>query len=126
METVAVRISTEDRQRLEGAAATLETMTGASVTMTDAFAFMLRNTGNDTGAAMTQEALGETWAVVLDVDQIAALDTIADRLARRKATLLGRDVQPVRSDAIRFVIRSGVAGNHAIASVYLPNETVSK
>jgi hypothetical protein len=101
-------------------------MTGASVTMTDAFAFMLRNTGNDTGAAMTQEALGETWAVVLDVDQIAALDTIADRLARRKATLLGRDVQPVRSDAIRFVIRSGVAGNHAIASVYLPNETVSK
>ena len=126
METVAVRISTEDRQRLEDAAATLEGMTGASVTMTDAFAFMLRNSGDDTGATMPHELLGETWAVVLDEDQIAALDTIADRLARRKATLLGREVKPVRSDAIRFVIRSGVAGNHAIASVYLPNETVSK
>lgn len=126
METVAVRISHEDRQRLEGAAATLETITGASVTMTDAFAFMLRNAGDDTGVAMTPEALGETWAVVLDEDQIAALDAIADRLARRKATLLGREVKPVRSDAIRFVIRLGVAGNHAAGSVYVPNESVSK
>lgn len=123
METVAVRISTEDRQRLEDAAATLETMTGASATMTDAFAFMLRNTGDDTGVAMTPEALGETWAVVLDEDQIAALDAIADKLARRKATLLGREVKPVRSDAIRFVIRRGAAGNHAV-SVEIPNGAV--
>ena len=120
METVAVRISTEDRQRLEGAAATLETMTGASVTMTDAFAFMLRNTGDDTGVSQPHELLGETWAVVLDGDQIAALDAIADRLARRKAALLGREVKPVRSDAIRFVIRSGVT------SAYVPNEIVTK
>lgn len=126
METVAVRISHEDRQRLEGAAATLETMTGASVTMTDAFAYMLRTTGDDAGVAMTPEALGETWAVLLDEDQIAALDAIADRLARRKATLLGREVKPVRSDAIRFVIRSGVGSNHAAGSVYVPNESVSK
>lgn len=126
METVAVRISTEDRQRLEGAAATLETMTGASVTMTDAFAYLLRHTGDDTGVAMPHELLGETWAVVLDDSQIAALDAIADRLARRKAALLGREVKPVRSDAIRFVIRSGVTGNHAAASAYVPNEIVTK
>lgn len=126
METVAVRISTEDRQRLEDAAATLETMTGASVTMTDAFAFMLRNTGDDTGVSQPHELLGETWAVLLDEDQIAALDAIADRLARRKAALLGREVKPVRSDAIRFVIRSGVTGNHAAASAYVPNEIVTK
>jgi hypothetical protein len=126
METVAVRISTEDRQRLEDAAATLETMTGASVTMTDAFAFMLRTTGDDTGVAMPHELLGETWAVVLDEDQIAALDAIADRLARRKATLLGREVKPVRSDAIRFVIRSGVAGGGSVTSVCMPKEAVSK
>lgn len=121
METVAVRITTEDRQRLEGAAATLETMTGASVTMTDAFVFMLRTTGDDTGVSQPQEALGETWAVLLDEDQIAALDAIADRLARRKAALLGREVKPVRSDAVRLVIRSGVA----VASVYTPNGAVS-
>lgn len=126
LEKVAVRISEEDRQALEKVATDLKNATGASVTLTDAFAFMLRNTGDDTGATMTQEGLGETWAVVLDEDQIAALDAIADRLARRKATLLGREVKPVRSDAIRFVIRSGVAGNHAAGSVYVPNESVSK
>lgn len=109
METVQARLSEEDRAALEAVAADLTDITGSPVTMTGAFAYLLRNlpdhieeltVSGDTGPLVVQ------MRMVLPEEQVNSIDAIALFLAERKAAILGGEAEPNRSDAVRFVVRT--------------------
>lgn len=111
METVPVRLKKEEREALEQFAADLSAQLGLAVSMTDAFLHMLRHLPADAVDQPGWVASGAStgvFAMNLDADQVAQIDAIAQALADRRARLLGTDQQPVRSEAIRFVIRASV------------------
>lgn len=110
METVPVRISQAERDTLEAVAAELSAQTGSAVSMTAAFAYMLKHLPADAvdhPHPPTTGSLSNLWGVNLEDAQVAMIDALAHRLADRRARLLGGDPTPVRSEAIRFVIRAG-------------------
>lgn len=110
METVPVRLSKTEREALEAVAAELSAQAGGAVSMTAAFAYMLKNLPADAVEHPHPPVAGNLtslWGVNLEDTQVAAVDAIAQQLAERRARLLGGDAQPVRSEAIRFVIRAG-------------------
>lgn len=110
METVPVRISQAERDALEAVAAELSAQTGGAVSMTAAFAYMLKRLPADAADHPQPPAAGNLtnlWGVNLEDAQVAMIDDLAHRLAERRAHLLGGEPTPVRSEAIRFVIRAG-------------------
>lgn len=112
MEPVQARLSERDRENLEAVAAELTKATGVSVTMTDAFGYLLRCHPGDAAVVSNDGDAGPLviqLRMILDAEQAQAVDRIAHRLAERKAQLIGGEVEPNRSDAVRFVIRSTTA-----------------
>jgi hypothetical protein len=110
VETVSVRLKKEEREALEAFAAELSGALGMTVSLADAFAHILKHLPEDAAEHPGWVAGGLStgvFAMNLDADQVATIDALAEKLAERRARLLGGEQSPVRSEAIRFAIRAG-------------------
>jgi hypothetical protein len=110
VETVSVRLKKEEREALEAFAAELSEGLGLPVSLADAFVHILKHLPQDAAEHPGWVAGGPStgvFAMNLEVDQVAMIDTLAEKLAERRARLLGGEQSPVRSEAIRFAIRAG-------------------
>jgi hypothetical protein len=80
------------------------------VSLADAFVHILKhlpeNVTEHPGWVATGASAG-VFAMNLEADQVAMIDALAEKLAERRARLLGGEQSPVRSEAIRFAIRAG-------------------
>lgn len=112
MENVNLRISEDDRRRLEEIAATLTAQTGAVANMTDAFGYLLRTVSAYNGVQQVAADTGRLTVplgMMLRQEQLDAVDAVAQAMAVRKSQLLGGAYEPVRSEGVRYIIRSGYA-----------------